>query len=257
MEQIELKSVVQDRYSAVAEGRAQCGALCGCSDNAELLAQSFGYTRDELRALPDGANLGLSCGKPLALANLAPGLVVVDLGSGAGFDALQAAAKVWPTGRVIGVDMTNAMLARARANAIAAGLDNVEFVQGDIEQLPLPDAVADVAISNCVLNLCADKDRAFREIYRVLRPGGRLAVSDMAWEVEPPPEVRRDLEAIVGCIGGALVLDDYVSRLTQAGFREIQIEKRPEMARAMIELSGVRPPPGVEQLFSVTLAAVK
>ncbi len=205
-----IKVVVRERYAEVARGEASCGSLCGCTENAEGLAIAFGYSADELATLPEGANLGLSCGNPQAVAGLEPGATVLDLGSGAGFDCFLAARKVGPSGRVIGVDMTDAMLEKARANAEMAGLENVEFRKGDIEDLPVEDDSVDVAISNCVLNLVPDKDRAFREIHRVLKPGGRLAVSDMAWRTEPAEVLRNDLEALVGCIGGALVLDDYV-----------------------------------------------
>jgi ubiquinone/menaquinone biosynthesis C-methylase UbiE len=191
------------------------------------------------------------------LAALRPGEIVLDLGSGAGFDALLAAKKVHPGGRVIGVDMTEAMLTKARANARSLGCTNVEFRPGDIEQLPVDDNSIDVVLSNCVLNLCPDKDRAFREIFRVLRSGGRLCVSDMAWKQEPSLEVRRDLEAIVGCIGGALVLSDYVQRLRQAGFRDVRVEEHADAARTMIELSGVSPCDEYKSLLSVTITAHK
>jgi arsenite methyltransferase len=253
----DLKVLVREHYAAVAEGTATCGSLCGCTDNAEYLAVAFGYDPEELAALPEGANLGLSCGNPQVIAGLAPGETVLDLGSGAGFDVLLAARKVGPAGRAIGVDMTDAMLAKARANAEKAGLGNVEFRRGDLEALPIEDASVDVVISNCVLNLVGDKDRAFREILRVLRPGGRLAVSDMAWAAEPDPAVRKDLEAVVGCIGGALVLDDYVARLGRAGFRDVRVERHAEAARKMVEVSGAVPPPGVEHLMSVNLTAIK
>ncbi len=171
---------------------------------------------------------------------------------------MPAARRVGPSGRVIGVDMADAMLAKARASAESAGLDFVEFRKGDIEALPVEDGSIDVALSNCVPNLVGDKDRAFREVHRVLKPGGRLSVSDMAWAVEPDPAVRGDLEAIVGCIGGALVLDDYLARLERAGFRRIQVEAHPEAARKMVEVSGAAPPPpGVEHLMSVNLTAFK
>jgi SAM-dependent methyltransferase len=254
---VELKLAVQERYAGVVEGAASCGSLCGCTENADDLATAFGYTADELATLPEGANLGLSCGNPQAVAALKPGETVLDLGSGAGFDVFLASPKVGPTGRAIGVDMTDAMLERARAYAQKAGFSNVEFRKGEIEALPLEDATVDVAISNCVLNLVPDKDRAFREIHRVLKAGGRLAISDMAWEVEPKPAVRKDLEAIVGCIGGALVLDDYVTRLQRAGFKSVQIEKHPGSAQKMVEVSGNVPPPGVEHLLSVNITATK
>jgi arsenite methyltransferase len=253
----ELKAAVKERYGEVAEGTATCGSLCGCTANAEQLAIAFGYSAAELAALPEGANLGLSCGNPQALAALQPGEVVLDLGSGAGFDALLAARRVGSAGRVIGVDMTDAMLAKARGNAALSGLANVEFRKGDIEALPVEDNSVDVVLSNCVVNLAPDKDRVFREIHRVLRPGGRLAVADMAWAREPAPSVRADVDAIVGCIGGALVLEDYVARLNRAGFAQVDVAQHPEAARAMIEASGNAPPAGAEDLLSVNITAHK
>jgi SAM-dependent methyltransferase len=253
----DVKQIVRQRYAEVAEGTATCGSLCGCTPHAEDLALACGYSGEELRTLPSGTNLGLSCGNPQVLAELQPGQWVLDLGSGAGFDALLAARKVGPGGRVIGVDMTDAMLQKARNNAAKAGLDNVEFRKGDIESLPVEDGLFDVVLSNCVLNLCPDKDRALREIHRVLKPGGKLAVSDMAWTTEPPASVRSDQNAVVGCIGGALVLDDYLRRLKLAGLRGIQIERHPERARVMIELSGSTMIPGVENLLSVNVLAFK
>ncbi|HEY2158155.1 MAG TPA: arsenite methyltransferase [Isosphaeraceae bacterium] len=257
MEIVDLKSEVEARYAEVAEGTATCGSLCGCTANAEGLALAFGYSADELATLPEGANLGLSCGNPQAIADLKEGDVVLDLGSGAGFDVLLAARKVGSSGRAIGVDMTDAMLAKARGNAEKAGLANVEFRKGDLEALPVDDGSVDVVISNCVLNLVPDKDLAFREIHRVLRAGGRLAVSDMAWDREPEASVRADLEAIVGCIGGALVIDDYVARLEAAGFTRVDVQRHPEAARKMTEVAGIAPPPGSEHLLSVNIKATK
>ncbi len=257
MENDALKLVVTTRYAEVAEGTATCGSLCGCTENAQGLALAFGYSAEELATLPEGTNLGLSCGNPQAIADLKLGEVVLDLGSGAGFDVLLAARKVGPSGRAIGVDMTDAMLEKARENAEKSGVTNVEFRKGEIEALPVEDATMDIVISNCVLNLVPDKDRAFREIHRVLKPGGRLAVSDMAWAIEPEASVRADLEAIVGCIGGALVLDDYLLRLTAAGFSTIEVQRHAEAARTMIEVSGTTPPPGVEHLLSVNIQAIK
>ena len=257
MESDQIKLAVREQYGKVAKGEATCGSLCGCTDNAEGLAITFGYSPAELATLPEGANLGLSCGNPQAVAALRMGETVLDLGSGAGFDCFLAAGKVGPTGRVIGVDMTDAMLAKARANAARGGFANVEFRKGEIESLPVDDDTVDVTISNCVLNLVPDKDQAFREIHRVLKPGGRLAVSDMAWETEPASAIRRDMEALVGCIGGALVLDDYVSRLKRVGFTRVEVEKHAEAARTMVEVSGVVPPPGIDQLLSVNITATK
>jgi arsenite methyltransferase len=257
MEGTEIKAAVKEQYGKVAKGEATCGSLCGCTENAEGLAITFGYSAGELATLPEGANLGLSCGNPQAVAAMKPGETVLDLGSGAGFDCFLAARTVGPAGRVIGVDMTDEMLAKARGNAEKSGLANVEFRKGDIEALPVEDDLVDVTISNCVLNLVPDKDRAFREIHRVLKPGGRLAVSDMAWEAEPPAALRRDMEAMVGCVGGALVLDDYVTRLKRAGFTSVEVEKHTEAVQKMIAVSGTVPPPGVERLLSVNITATK
>jgi SAM-dependent methyltransferase len=257
MEGNEIKAAVKEQYGKVAKDEATCSSLCGCIENADELALTFGYSAAELATLPEGANLGLSRGNPHALAAMRLGETVLDLGSGVGFDCFLAAGKVGSTGRVIGVDMTDAMLEKARANAEKAGLGNVEFRKGDIEALPVEADSIDVVISNCVLNLVPDKDRAFREIHRVLKPGGRLAVSDMAWEIEPPASVRKDLEALVGCIGGALVLDDYIARLKQAGFGRVAVERHPEAACKMAEVAGVVPPPGSEHLLSVNITATK
>ncbi len=257
MESTRIKAAVEEQYGKVANGEATCGSLCGCTENAEGLAITFGYSAAELATLPDGVNLGLSCGNPQAVAAMQPGETVLDLGSGAGLDCFLAARQVGPSGRVIGVDMTDAMLEKARANAEKSGLGNVEFRKGDIEALPVDDNSVDVTISNCVLNLVPDKDRAFREIHRVLKSGGRLAVSDMAWASEPSAAIRKDMEALVGCIGGALVLEDYVTRLKQAGFGRVEVEKHTDAARKMVEVSGVPPPPGIEHLLSVNITAIK
>jgi SAM-dependent methyltransferase len=257
MESTQIKAAMQEQYGKVAKGEATCGSLCGCTENAEGLAITFGYSPAELATLPAGANLGLSCGNPQAVAAMQPGETVLDLGSGAGFDCFLAARQVGRSGRVIGVDMTDAMLEKARANAEKSGFGNIEFRKGDIEALPVDDNSVDVTISNCVLNLVPDKDRAFREIHRVLKPGGRLAVSDMAWASEPSSAIRKDMEALVGCIGGALVLDDYVTRLKQAGFGRVEVEKHAEAACKMVEVSGTVPPPGIENLLSVNITATK
>lgn len=253
----ELKDVVRQRYAEVAEGTATCGSLCGCTPHSDELALACGYSDAELETLPEGTNLGLSCGNPQVLADLRLGQWVLDLGSGAGFDALIAARKVGPEGRVVGVDMTDAMLERAGRNLATAGFRNVEFRKGDIEAMPVGDGQFDVVLSNCVLNLCPNKDGALREILRVLKSGGKLAISDMAWTSEPPESVRTDLNAVVGCIGGALVLDDYIQRLARAGFRDIRVDRHPETARLMVELSGCALLPGIENLLSVNILAFK
>jgi SAM-dependent methyltransferase len=199
-------------------------SCCGTKD-VDRFAQRLGYSDADLSGLPEGANLGLSCGNPNALAALQSGEVVVDLGSGAGFDVLIAARKVGESGRVIGVDMTPEMLERARENARKVGAANVEFRLGEIESLPLGDASADVVISNCVINLSPDKPRVFREIFRVLRPGGRVAVSDMALLRPLPEAVQQDLVAYVGCISGAVPVEEYLGQLRAAGFVDVVVER--------------------------------
>ena len=209
---------VRDKYAEVA--------LSGLSSDhagVHAVAEAFGYTAEELASIPAEANMGLSCGNPTATANLRPGEVVVDLGCGGGLDVLLAARKVGPSGRAIGVDMTPAMLDLARANASKAGLANVEFHLAQIDALPLADASADVVISNCVINLATDKPAVFREIARVLKPGGRLAASDIALKKELPPGLGDDLMAYVGCIAGAIAVDDYKAGLLAAGFAGVEV----------------------------------
>ena len=209
---------VQERYAAVARSELS-------SDHAGVraVAQAFGYSPEELAALPAEANMGLSCGNPTAFARLRPGETVVDLGCGGGLDVLLAAPKVGPTGRAIGIDMTPEMIDLARRNADCLGLANVEFHQATIDRLPLPDGSADCVISNCVINLAPDKPAVFREIYRVLKPGGRLAVSDIALKKPLPPELGDDLTAYVGCIAGAISIDAYRDGLRRAGFSAVDV----------------------------------
>jgi ubiquinone/menaquinone biosynthesis C-methylase UbiE len=191
------------------------------------VAEAFGYTPEELTSIPSEANMGLSCGNPTATANLRPGETVVDLGCGGGLDVFLAAAKVGPTGKAIGIDMTSEMVQLARHNAAKGRngqpITNVEFHQATIDKLPLPAASADCVISNCVINLAPDKPAVFREIARVLKPGGRLAVSDIALKRPLPPEIGQDLMAYVGCIGGAISTEDYRKQLSEAGFAAVEI----------------------------------
>jgi ubiquinone/menaquinone biosynthesis C-methylase UbiE len=187
------------------------------------ISKGVGYSDADLAAVPEGANLGLGCGNPLAFSALKEGDVVLDLGSGAGFDSFLAARKVGKTGRVIGVDMTPEMIAKARTNAKAGGYDNVEFVLGDIEALPLPDNSVDVAISNCVINLVPDKEKVFQELNRVLRPGGWFMISDLVLLKELPEEVRTSVEAYVGCVAGAILKDQYLAIIRGAGFEDVRV----------------------------------
>ena len=215
------------------------GGCCG-GVSAEDLARQIGYSVDEIRALPEGANMGLSCGNPTAIANLKPGQVVLDLGSGGGFDVFLAGPKVGATGRVIGVDMTAEMLAKARRNVAAyrqrTGLDNVEFRLGEIEHLPLADASVDVVISNCVINLSPDKPAVWREIARVLRPGGRVAASDMALLRPLPPSVAQMMEALVGCVAGAVTVDEYRAMILASGLAEVKLTPKPEYVASLTDV---------------------
>lgn len=209
---------VQAQYAAVA-----AGGLSGEHAGVRAVAEAFGYTPEELASVPAEANLGLSCGNPTATANLRPGETVVDLGCGGGLDVFLAAGKVGSTGKAVGIDMTPEMVERARRNAERMGLDNVEFHLSTIDRLPLADASADCVISNCVINLAPDKPAVFREIFRVLKPGGRVAVSDVALKKPLPDELARDVAAYVGCIAGAVPVAEYERHLREAGFEAVQV----------------------------------
>lgn len=247
MEKDKIKKTVREAYGAIAEGRAEGGSCCGsCSCDNGAFAQSIGYSDDELKMIPEGANLGLSCGNPTAFANLQKGETVLDLGSGAGFDCFIAARKVGTSGKVIGVDMTPAMIEKARENAKRGSFLNVEFRLGEIESLPVADSSVDTVISNCVINLSVDKAKVFQEIYRVLKPGGRIAVSDMALLKELPPNIKQSIDAYVGCVAGAVLVDEYKRIVEESGFKAVKATVkgssaciRPEtqdpMGRALLE----------------------
>ena len=209
---------VRSKYGAVAES-----ALSSDHAGVKAVAEAFGYTAEELTSIPAEANMGLSCGNPTATAHIKAGEVVVDLGSGGGLDVFLASKMVGANGRAIGIDMTPAMVERARANAEAGGYSNVEFYESTIDQIPLPDASVDCVISNCVLNLAPDKPAVFREIARVLKPGGRLAVSDIALKHELQEAVAQSMAAYVGCIAGAIQINDYRDGLLAAGFEHVEI----------------------------------
>ncbi|SEB91050.1 arsenite methyltransferase [Terriglobus roseus] len=214
----EILDSVRSKYGAVAES-----TLSSNNAGVKAVAEAFGYSAEELTSIPAEANMGLSCGNPTATANLRRGEVVVDLGSGGGLDVFLAAKLVGPSGRAIGIDMTPAMIERARASAASGGYTNVEFYQSTIDRIPLPDASVDCVISNCVLNLAPDKPSVFREIARVLKPGGRLAVSDIALKGELPEAIAQSMAAYVGCIAGAIRIDDYRKGLLTAGFQHVEI----------------------------------
>jgi len=219
MEKDAIIEAVQQRYGSIARGE-QSG--CGCGTASTAIA--IGYSPEEV-ALGEGANLGLGCGNPLALSEVQPGMTVLDLGAGAGFDAFLAWRKVGPTGRVIGVDMTDDMLARARVNAEKLGAANVEFRKGFIEKLPVEDGSVDYVISNCVINLSPDKPAVFREMARVLKPGGRVAVSDIVLLKQLPEDIARDVAAYTGCISGASQMGEYIRYALEAGLSDLQIRE--------------------------------
>jgi len=222
MKKKEIKEVVKGRYAQIAgQDRESCCSACDASPLSQ--AEAMGYSRSELTSIPQEAIMGLGCGNPTAISELKAGEVVLDLGSGAGVDVFLAADRVGPAGRVIGVDMTEEMVDRARGIAGDHGYHNVEFRLGEIENLPVKDESVDVVISNCVINLSPDKARVFREAYRVLKPGGRLMVSDIVSEKALPAEIKDDADAWACCIGGALEQQEYLREIREAGFREAQI----------------------------------
>jgi SAM-dependent methyltransferase len=239
-----VRKLVREGYASIAKdtsaGCCSPGVSCcgSAPQDADKLARELGYTVEELKALPDGANMGLSCGNPAALAALKPGETVLDLGSGGGFDVFIGGRKVGATGRAIGVDMTPEMLAKARGNLAhyrrETGLDNVEFRLGEIEHLPVADNSVDVIISNCVINLSPDKAQVWREIARVLKPGGRVAVSDMALLKPLPPEVLKMVEALVGCVAGAALVADTEAFARATGLDEVAVRVKPEYVSAMV-----------------------
>ncbi len=215
--------IVREAYGLLAKQQSGCSCGCSCGESEKEYVKSLGYTEGELNAIPAEANLALSCGNPTALAGLKEGEIVLDLGSGAGFDCFLAASRVRPSGRVIGVDMTPEMIEKARAIAVKDGFANVEFRLGEIENLPVADSSVDVVISNCVINLAANKEKVFQEIFRVLKPGGRVAISDIALLKELPEQIRSSIEAYVGCIAGAVEVESYRKLAEETGLSDIKI----------------------------------
>ncbi|HTC89271.1 MAG TPA: arsenite methyltransferase [Bryobacteraceae bacterium] len=225
---MEIKDVVKEKYGQaalrVATGGSSCCGASAAIDGCDPITSDL-YDLNQTSQLPEAAvKASLGCGNPTSLAQLNPGETVLDLGAGGGIDVLLSARRVGPTGKAYGLDMTDEMLALARENQSKAGVENVEFLKGEIENIPLPDNSVDVVISNCVINLSADKDRVLRETFRVLKPGGRFAVSDVVVRGEVPEQVRRSMEMWVGCIAGALQDHDYIAKLAKAGFDDIDIE---------------------------------
>jgi arsenite methyltransferase len=224
--QKDIKKIVRDGYAKAVTQKASCcssSSCCGSTDQAKNISKTVGYSDAEMNAVPEGANLGFGCGNPVAIASLKEGDVVLDLGSGAGFDAFLAAQRVGKTGRVIGVDMTPEMIAKANGNAKKGKYSNVEFRLGEIEKLPLEDNSIDVIISNCVINLSPDKEAVFKEAHRVLKSGGRLMVSDLVLTKDLPKEIKDSVEAYVGCLAGTIKKDEYLKLITMAGFRDVKV----------------------------------
>jgi SAM-dependent methyltransferase len=254
MKKENIKKFVKDRYGAFAQSSDSCcstePSCCG-SESPERISRQIGYSDEELNAIPEGANMGLGCGNPVAIASLKEGETVLDLGSGAGMDCFLAANKVGKSGKVIGVDMTPEMINKARINAKAQNYDNVEFRQGEIENLPIDDGLIDVIISNCVINLSPDKLSTFQEAFRVLKPGGRLMVADIVLTKELPEHVRASVEAYVGCIGGAVLKDDYLKAIKDSGFEDVQIQ-----GASSISFESLVNDPGVKSILeSINLSA--
>ncbi len=227
MKEEEVKKVVREGYAKIAEKESSCCSPSSCgggsADMVRTISKAIGYSDEEITSVPEEANLGLGCGNPVALASLAEGETVLDLGSGAGFDCFLVANRVGKTGKVIGVDMTPEMIGKARENAQKGGYENVEFRLGEIEKLPVADNSVDVVISNCVINLSPNKMKVFNEAFRVLKPGGRLMVSDITLLKELPGFIKNFIAAYVGCISGALMKDEYLEVIRGAGFHEVRI----------------------------------
>ena len=229
MKQHEIKETVRESYSKIAKSEDSCCAPCSTScGSAELipdLSKSIGYSSDELKSVPQGANLGLGCGNPTAISSLREGEIVLDLGSGAGFDCFLAANMVGESGQVIGVDMTPEMINKAQTKAEKGNYNNVEFRLGEIENLPVADNVIDVVISNCVINLSPDKRKVYQETYRVLKPGGRFIISDIVVSKELPSFIKDSIESYIGCVSGALLKNDYLNIINDSGFGKVNVVK--------------------------------
>lgn len=227
MKEDKIKKTVREGYAKIALQESSCctpaNSCCGSTDMAENMSKKIGYSEDELKSAPEGANLGLGCGNPVALASLKEGETVLDLGAGAGFDCFLAANRVGKQGKVIGIDMTPEMVEKARENAKKNKYENIEFKLGDIENLPVDDNSVDIIISNCVINLSPDKRKVFKEAFRVLKPGGRMMISDIVLLKELPEFIKNSVESYIGCVSGAIMKDEYLEAINEAGFQDVKI----------------------------------
>lgn len=270
----EIKEQVREAYAQIAKSETRCcpagSSVCGEASLAEKASSEMGYSRQQMALAPEGANLGLGCGNPVAIASLQEGETVLDLGSGAGLDCFLAASKVGESGKVIGVDMTPEMVEKARKNAEKGGYKNIEFRLGEIENLPVADNSVDVIISNCVINLSPDKGRIFQEAFRVLRPGGRVMISDIVVSKPLPAFIRDSVVAYVGCVSGAMLKDEYLHKIGAAGFQDISVVSETAfpfdfllndpVAKAVIEdnnLSAEAAREIAETVLSITVKAYK
>ncbi len=265
MKKEDIKKAVRKSYAKIAKQEASCCApvdsCCGGADLAQDISKKIGYSEEDVKNVPEGANLGLGCGNPVALASLKEGETVLDLGSGGGFDCFLAADKVGKKGRVIGIDMTPEMIDKARENAEKGKYENVEFRLGEIENLPAADNSVDIIISNCVINLAPDKKNVFKDAYRVLKPGGRLMISDIVLQKELPDSIKSSIEAYVGCVSGAVMKDEYIEAIKEAGFQEVRLIDETSFpyeslyndpaARAIIENLDISPEEAREAVSSV------
>jgi len=271
MKKEETTKIVREGYAKVARQGSSCCSpavsCCGSTDKAQDISKVIGYTEEELRSVPEGANMGLGCGNPVAFASLKEGESVLDLGSGPGLDCFLAAKKVGEKGRVIGVDMTPEMLEKARANARTGGFKNVEFRLGEIENLPAADNSVDVIISNCVINLSPDKRRVFREAFRVLKPGGRIMISDLVLTKDLPDFLKDSIDAYISCLSGAIKKDEYLSSMTEAGFQDVTLQDErafsldcysdDPIAKAVMDNTGITPEQLTDAANSIVSIKVK
>lgn len=254
MQDEKIRKIVREQYGKIAErsqGYSCCSpsttpetnsssSCCGDMSTSQNLSSKIGYSEEEQKSVPQGSNLGLGCGNPTAFAAIKEGETVVDLGSGAGFDCFLAANKVGNTGKVIGVDMTPQMIDTARENAYKDNYENVEFRLGEIENLPVADNTADLIISNCVINLSPDKDKVFQEAYRVLKPGGKLMVSDIVLTQELPEDIKNSIDSYVGCVSGAILKDDYLKKIESAGFKDVEIKDSAEAVFSNLKIESIK-----------------